>query len=134
VKDPDRLDSASLYRQLISPPRRAGPAAYGRFVAQGRGLRLWEESLAGQIYLGDEAFRRSMQAKAPEQDKEIPRAQRRSPLRPLSWYFAQHDRDTAIVRAYREGGYTQTAIAKIAGRSVSRISRLLAANEAKGKK
>ncbi len=35
--------------------------------------------------------------------------------------------------AYREGGHTQTAIAQTTGLSVSRISRLIATQEAKGK-
>lgn len=51
----------------------------------------------------------------------------------LEWYLEHHERDEAIVRAYRDGGHTQTAIAKAAHLSVSRISRLLAAREAKGK-
>lgn len=36
-------------------------------------------------------------------------------------------------RAYCEGGYTQTAIARALDLSVSRISRVIRAGEAKGK-
>ncbi|MGH8619144.1 MAG: transposase [Burkholderiales bacterium] len=54
---PDWHDSASLHRRLaVRAPRRDGPAAYARFVAQGRGVRLWEEGLSGQVFLGGEAF------------------------------------------------------------------------------
>jgi uncharacterized protein YerC len=37
------------------------------------------------------------------------------------------------VRAYLEGGHTQTAITQATGQSVSRISRVIAAQEAEGK-
>ena len=43
----------------------------------------------------------------------------------LPWYFATMERDTAIATAFHEGGYTQTAIAEIAGLSISRVSRIL---------
>ena len=61
-----------------------------------------------------------MQGLAAEPDaREVPRVQR--------------ERDTAIALAFVEGGYTQTAIAEKSGLSVSRISRLIKAAEAKGK-
>lgn len=132
---PPWLDSAELHRRLAArAPRRDGPRRYAEFVAQGRGLELWDEALSGQIYLGGEAFVRRMQARAQSLEaRDIPRAQRRSAPRPLSWYFERHARDRAIALAYRDGGYTQTAIAKVTGLSVSRISRLVAQHEAKGK-
>lgn len=132
---PRWLDSAALYRRLAPhAPFRQGPQRYAQFVAEGRGVRLWEEALTGQIYLGGEAFVSRMQARAESLDRpDIPRAQRRPVARPLRWYFKQHDRDTAIARAYLEGGYTQSMIAQAAGLSVSRVSRLIATYEAKGK-
>ena len=135
AEGPRWLDSATLHRWLAPrAPRRDGPKRYSQFVAQGRGVKLWEEALSGQIYLGNEAFVREMQARADSPDeREIPRAQRRSAARPLQHYFEDPDRDAAIARAYLEGGHTQSAIAKATGLSVSRISRLIAAHEAKGK-
>jgi putative transposase len=129
------LDSTELHRRLAPrAPRREGPIRYAEFVAQGRGVNLWEEALIGQIYLGNEAFVNRLQAQAEAiEEREIPRAQRRPPLRPLAWYFAQHERDAAIVCAYREGGHTQSAIAEATGLSVSRISRLVKVAEAKGR-
>jgi hypothetical protein len=41
--------------------------------------------------------------------------------------------DEAIGLAYREGSHTMSAIARELGLSVARISRLIAAREAKGK-
>ena len=127
------LDSSALHQQLSSRSAQ-GPQRYARFVAAGRGVRLWDVALNSQIYLGDAQFVRNMQKRAgSSHDREIPKAQRRPPARPLSWYLTQHDRNTAIAMAYREGGHTQTAIANATGLSVSRVSRLVSLGEAKGK-
>lgn len=91
-------------------------------------------ALSGQIYLGDAQFVRKMQKRARSlHAREIPKAERRPKARPLSWYLAQHDRNIAIAIAYLEGGHTLSAIADAIGLSVSRVSRLLSFNEAKGK-
>lgn len=103
-------------------------------MAKGRGVKLWEEALSAQIYLGGEGFVKRMQSRAAVgDDREIPRAQRRTAAPPLTWYFDRYDRDAAIVRAYLDGGYTQTAIARASDLSVSRVSRLITRHEAKGK-
>lgn len=132
---PAWLDSAVLLRQLAQGEA-AGRRRYAEFVAQGRGVKLWDEGLSGQIYLGDERFVEKMQAKGESRDtaREIPRAQRRGKPRPLDDYLSHRGgRDEGIMQAYREGGYTQTAIARALGLSVSRISRVIRAREAKGK-
>lgn len=127
---PAWLDSTSLHKQLAPHAwRRDGPQLYARFVAQGHGVRLWEEALSGQIFLGGEDFVQRMQARANVvEDKEIPRAQRHTASRPLQSYFEHYERDAAISLAFFEGGYTQTAIAEQTGLSVSRISRLIKAH------
>lgn len=105
-------------------------------MAQGRGVRLWEEALRGQIYLGEEDFVVRLQAKGQRKadSREIPRAQRRAEPRALEWYLRDPDgRQAGMLRAYREGGYTQSAIARALRLSVSRISRIISALEAKGK-
>jgi REP element-mobilizing transposase RayT len=129
------LDSKSLHRRLAPhAPLRDGPAKYAEFVAQGKGVKLWDEALRGQIYLGNEAFVKRMQARIPvTPSPEIPHRQHRRTGRPLAYYFRKTDRDEAILQAYREGGHTQTAIAKAAGLSVSRVSRVISMLEAKGK-
>ncbi|MDZ4378378.1 MAG: hypothetical protein U0973_09505 [Xanthomonadaceae bacterium] len=109
-------------------------ARYAGCVSKGKGIALWESALRGQIYLGDDAFVQRMQALVESPDaREVPRAQRTHEPNLLEWYLEHHERDEAIVRAYRDGGHTQTAIAKAAKLSVSRISRLLTAREAKGR-
>jgi putative transposase len=127
TEPPAWLDSSSLHRQLAPrSSRRDGPLLYAKFVAQGHGVRLWDEALSGQIFLGGDAFVQRMQALAGKsEEKEIPRAQRRPATRPLQWYFDRNERDVAISLAYFEGGYRQTAIAQITGLSVSRVSRLI---------
>ena len=133
VSAPNWLDSSAL-RQQLSPRSDQGPKRYARFVAAGRGVRLWDVALSGQIYLGNAQFVRTMQKRAGSlHDREIPKAQRRPKARPLSWYLAQHDRNIAIAMAYLEGGHTQSAIADATGLSISRVSRLISFYEAKGK-
>lgn len=85
-------------------------------MAQGHGVRLWDEALSGQIYLGKEAFVKRMQAR-PEllEASDIPRAQRQIHAHALQWYFDRYDRDTAIVRAHLEGVHTQSMIARAVG-------------------
>lgn len=128
IEAPPWLDSAALHRRLAPrAPRREGPARYARFVAEGRGVRLWETALSGQIYLGDDAFVKRVQAQLESTDSvEIPRAQRMHRPHPLQWYFDHYERDAAIAHAYLDGGYTQTAVATAASLSVSRVSRLIA--------
>ncbi len=42
-------------------------------------------------------------------------------------------RDAALLRAYREQGHTMTALAAAAGLTVSRVSRVIAREEGRGK-
>ena len=130
---PAWLDSGALHRRLAPrAPRRDGPQRYAEFVAQGRVVRLWDQALSGQIYLGGEAFVKRMQVRVELPDApDIPRAQRRTHTHALQWYFDRYDRDTAIARAHLEDGHTQSAIAQAIGLSVSRVSRLVAAHEAR---
>ena len=132
---PRWLDSVAVLRQLAEGTA-AGRRHYTEFVSQGRGVRLWEQALSGQIYLGDDCFVARMQSRVKNvrETPEIPRAQRRGKPLPLAQYFLRGgSRDEGVLRAYREGGYTQTAIATALDLSVSRISRVIRAGEAKGK-
>lgn len=131
---PPWLNSRELHQRLAPrAPRRDGPAAYAGYVNAGRDAALWTEALVGQIYLGSPEFAAQMQARfGRPASVEVPRAQRRaSAARPLESYLNGADCDSGIRRAYREGGYTQTAIARATGLSVSRVSRLIAQGEAK---
>lgn len=135
IAAPAWLDSATLYSELaVHDPQLDGPAAYARFVSDKLVTNLWETALRGQIYLGDDAFIRRIQKRAKTPiAHDVPRAQRKPPARAMRHYLESSDRDTAIARAYLEGGHTQPAIARATSLSVARISRLIAAYEAKGK-
>ena len=101
---------------------------------------LWASTLRQQVFMGDDAFVQRMQqrmAAGHRQQADIPQAQRRQPAQPpceLRAGMARGlPRDGAIRAAYRERGMTMTEIARELGLSVSRVSRVMAAEEAKGK-
>ena len=115
---------------------------YVTLVARGKDVRLWDDALKGQIYLGDEAFMTRMQALlAPEQASasDVPSIQRRPSPKNLTHFFNNHPRNEAIALAHIAGGHTMSVIAKKLGLSVSRISRIVHAweelerDKAKGK-
>jgi len=129
------LDSEQIGR-LFSARHATARRRYAEFVAQGKNVRLWEQALAGQIFLGDKKFIEEARGKdaAKPESREIPRAHRRSQGKALHWYLKRGSaRDAGIVAAYLEGGHTQTAIAEATGLSVSRVSRLIKQHEAKSK-
>src|SRR5206468_2675234 len=59
---PHWLDTAAVHGYLLGRPAQSGADVkkaaqqYAALVAAGRGVRLWDEALAQQIYLGDERF------------------------------------------------------------------------------
>lgn len=129
------LQSAQIYGQLAATPS-AARRRYAQFVFEGKNVMLWDKALSGQIYLGDEEFVSQIRGRSTmeSQSGEIPRAQRRPKLKPIESYMkGRAGRDAGIAKAYLEGGYTQTAIARVAGLSISRVSRLIKMHEAKGK-
>lgn len=105
---------------------------YRAFVADGKNQPSPWQKLRNQIYLGDEQFVSKLQA-GLEHDKdlsEIPIAQRRKPAQSLDYYAQKHrDRNSAIVTAYRSGGYSLKAIGDHFGLHYSRVSRIVAAAE-----
>jgi putative transposase len=102
-------------------------------------VRLWDEGLHQQIYLGDDEFVARMQAQATKfeavskRQAEIPAAQRRQPCTFKQWLKAADSREHGIYNALVQGAHTMSAIAAQLGLSVSRISRLIASFEEKGK-
>jgi hypothetical protein len=95
----------------------------------------WAE-LKQQIYLGSNAFVEAMQEKADMDADltEIPAAQKRKTPKPLSYYQARyHDRDTAILKAYESGGYSQAELGRHFELHYSRISRIVKQAERENK-
>lgn len=144
VGAPSWLDSDGLLAMLLGRPvatpvdRRRAARLYAGQVEDSTidATSFWQQALRGQIFLGDEAFVASTQARvAPTQRlaAEIPKAQRRGPFDLRGHIKAGGERDEAMLRAYREHGMTMTAIAAVLGLSVSRVSRVIKGLEAKDK-
>ncbi len=126
---PAWLHTGWLLRQFgASRPRQI--ARYIEFVQEGvRGPRIWDH-LAGQVFLGSEAFVQSMQdelhAAASNTAREIPRLQRRALAKSLDFYKeAFEDRKTGMAAAYATGDYTQQAIADAFGVHYATVSRAI---------
>jgi putative transposase len=141
---PAWLDFASVYAQL-GPSKSPRDAAqkYAEFVAQGHGVRLWDEHLKQQIYLGDDAFIHTVQSQAnldsnARRPAQVSKVQISAPaLGKGIEYFAARaksakskvERNQAIEAAFYQGGHTQTAIALAFNLSSSTISRVILAAE-----
>lgn len=98
---------------------------------------IWPTALRQQIYLGDESFVARMQRMAAlsvSGDAEIPRSQRARPFDLARFLRESSERNDAIRRACLEHGATVSAVARALELSVSRVSRIVAADgQARGK-
>ena len=106
-------------------------AAYRRFVARGRRAGSPWEGLAGDHVLGGEAFRARLAAVARRSDPEVPRRARPPARESLDALRARWpERGEWMARAYREHGYTHSAIAETVGPHYSSVSKIVKAWEA----
>ena len=111
---PNWLHTQWLLSQFGSQYAKA-VAAYIDHVLVGVGLPSVWDALQDQLYLGDEAFAdKARQALSNRllNDSGITRLQRRARVAPLSVFALMPDRNTAIVRAYATGRYSQKEIAQ----------------------
>jgi putative transposase len=137
---PSWLDAQTLYGQLCPGKSRAHAAKrYAQFVAQGHGVKLWDESLRQQIYLGDDAFinrvqRRAQARTGAARPAKLKRIQASAPPREhrIERYVpkaaqgtSKAERNQAIANAFYKGGHAQTAIAAAFGVSGSTVSRVI---------
>ncbi len=107
---------------------------YKKYVQEGTPSTSPWEHLRNQIYLGSDSFIDRMQARVDGNKdlSEVPRAQRRRPVRDLSEYEANsRDRNAAIVKAYQSGGYTLKEIGEYFGIHYSTVSGLLRDHKSK---
>jgi len=94
--------------------RKQAKNRYQQFILEGigRNIEIWSE-LKGQIYLGNEEFVSIMQGKI-EKDRDvwnIPNKQKRAVAKSLAEIEQQSvDRDSAIIKAYATGVYSQREI------------------------
>ena len=104
--------------------------AYQRFVNQGKDCSSPWKALRHQMYLGSNHFVEEMLGMIGEERSlsEIPSAQRRPVPKSLVYYEGKSlDRDSAIVLAYKSGGYSMKDIGDYFGLHYSRVSRIIKA-------
>lgn len=107
---------------------------YRHFVQEGKNQPSPWESLKNQIYLGSDQFVEDMQCKLnPKQSlADIPRKQKQSPPKPLSYYENCYKRRTeAMAYAYLSGSYTLAEVGDWFGVSYATVSRAVKAVECK---
>ena len=102
--------------------------AYKLFVSEGKGQPSPWLNLKNQVFLGGDAFveRTSRMIDNDKDLSDIPATQRRSVPKPLQYYGDNiPDRNTAIISAYKSGGYSMKEIGGYFGLSYSMVSRIL---------
>ena len=138
---PDWLDVPGMHALMLGrdPVTDADVAQaqshYARWVAEGRNVRLWEEALNQQVYLGDDAFVQRMQLlmSAPAaRSSAIPKAQRTSPRSYADWLQQTGQRDAALWLAHSVSGLSMSTLSTQVGLSVARVSQILAARRQGG--
>ncbi len=101
---------------------------YKQFVAEGKGQPSPWVLLRKQIYLGSEQFVEKMQSlvNGDKELSEVPSSQRRPTPKSLAKYEASSDdRNTAIITAYKSGGYTLKDIGDYFGLHYSSVSGII---------
>jgi putative transposase len=135
AEPPAWLDTAGLHAYLIGHhPASAADTLrakqhYARLVQAGRGVRLWEQALNRQMFLGDDAFVQRMQALLAARDADapaIPKPQRTTPRTLSAWLQECASRDEALWMAHSRSGHSLTALAAELGVSVARVSQIVA--------
>lgn len=137
---PAWLDAEGLWTHLLGRPpqssaeRRRAAALHARTLAGEPALQLWPGRLRRQIFLGDADFVERMLDVARRRRAGRPR----NPAAQLAiasvwadWLARSASREQALLRAHTEGGLTMTALAAQLGLSLSRVSRLIASEEAR---
>jgi putative transposase len=138
---PAWLDTAAVHACLLGRAAQTGAdqrkaaARYIALVAAGKGVKLWEDALAKQMFLGDADFIDRMQAliePSRSDSKQIPKYQRARATHPIRHYLDKHkQRDDGILAAVRDGQHSLTAIAEEVALSIASVSRIVKKLEAK---
>ncbi len=134
------LDSDGIHGFLLgrdvegADDRRVAQMQYASLVAMAQEENLWQRALRQQIYLGDDAFIDTMQARAKAAsliDDEISMPHRSKPRTLAHWLANCGTREEALRRAHLDSRMSMSAIAIEMNLSVSRVSRLIARAEAR---
>ncbi|MDH3461569.1 MAG: transposase [Burkholderiaceae bacterium] len=132
------LDTEGMHGYLLGRPANGSADSkraarlYAKLVEAGRDVRLWEQSLNRQIYLGDDDFVMRMQSLAAQDgaiSKNVPKPQRSMPKDLAHWLRVCESREEALRRAHVESGISMTALASELGVTVARVSQLIARAE-----
>jgi putative transposase len=92
-------------------------------------VRLWDDALNRQVFLGDDGFVERMQALMAPASKTaptIPLRQRGAPKGLSDWLCECSSREEALWMAHTRSGLRMTAPAAELGLSVTRVSQLIA--------
>jgi putative transposase len=131
---PPWLDTAGLHARLLQQPissaadSRRAQRLYVQTVSAARDVRLWDEALSQQVYLGDDAFVQRMQGVVAHTKSSQPA------MTLLDWMQACDTREEAMRGAHVHSGMTMTAIAHEVGLTVARVSQLIGQAEQKASK
>jgi REP element-mobilizing transposase RayT len=130
VRPPDFLTVDWILAQF-GEARKKAQVAYRQFVAEGRGLTVWED-LRGGLLLGGEQFVERLRPllKDKASAKAIPKAERLVGRPPLESLFAsisgdKEKRNRKIHEAVRRYGYTQSQVGELVGLHCSTVSRIV---------
>ena len=128
---PELLSTDWLLSQFAGQ-RQEARKQFRQFVLAGEQEETFWQDLRGQCILGGKKFLKRVMPKLKEKAEisEIPRQQRYADRPPLSELLAasfssKSARNEAIIQAYREYGYSQTAIAEETGLHYSTVSRII---------
>lgn len=124
---PDWLNldwALSQYGNQVSTARKR----FIEYVGNGScDIEIWS-NLRHQIYMGDVAFIEKVHRESGiDYDLiEVPRVQKRKARKGLEYYFDKYEeRNSAIIEAFVDGGYTQKELSEFCGLHYSSISKIL---------
>ncbi len=127
VSPPDWLATDGLL-SLFAAKRYVAIRRYIKFVSEGMDEKAIWDGLSRQIYLGDEAFVKRMQARLEGLSRTVgvPKVQKRAPAVPLKKLTAQYkSRDDGIVAAYESGYYSYQQIADFHGLHFTTVGNIV---------
>lgn len=107
---------------------------YKKFISEGKGQPSPWALLRNQLYLGGDQFVEKMHSyiDGSKELSEIPSSQRSPEPEELSYYEqTSRDRNSAILRAYRSGGYTMKQIGHHFGIHYSTVSGIIKKHRSK---
>ena len=113
----------------FSENRLKAQKAYRSFVADGKGVKLWEKLESG-VFLGSEGFVEKLKPRLVEKlaDREIPISQRLATRPPLEQLFSKAGKDKEtrnafIYQAVNDYGYTLGEVGEFLGLHYSTVSK-----------